>query len=147
MIPLPRDFKEFLALLNAKQVKYLLVGGYAVGFHGYPRTTLDIDIWVGVNRENAQKLVAALKEFGFNVPDLSESKFLNPDRIIQMGVEPMRIEIFTGLKGVSFDECFANKIVASWDGIQVSLISLNDLKEAKRAAGRHQDLNDLEHLP
>lgn len=147
MIPLPRDFKEFLALSNAKQVQYLLVGGYAVGFHGYPRTTLDINVWVGVNPENAQKFVATLKEFGFNVPDLSESKFLNPDRVIQMGVEPMRFEIFTGLKGVSFDKCYANKIAASLDGIQVSLISLNDLKQAKRAAGRHQDLNDLEHLP
>jgi predicted nucleotidyltransferase len=133
--------------LNAKQVEYLLVGGYAVGYHGYPRSTLDIDVWVAVHSRNAGKLVEALREFGFTVPDLNESKFLNPDRIIQMGREPVRIEIFTGLKGVSFEECFGRKVVAQLDGTPVNLISLDDLKAAKRAAGRHQDLNDLEHLP
>lgn len=146
-IQLPQDFKEFLELLNAKQVEYLLVGGYAVGCHGYARATLDMDIWVDVSPQNSKKLVAVLKEFGFDVAGLSESRFLNPDRIIQMGREPVRIDIFTGLKGVSFEDCYTRKMVAQLDGILVNLIGLEDLKKAKKAAGRHQDLNDLEHLP
>jgi len=146
-IHLPQDFKEFLRLLNAHQVEYLLIGGYAVGYFGYPRATADMDIWIAMNPANAEKIVAALKEFGFNLPDLSAELFLKEWQIIRLGLPPVRIEISTTISGVSFDECFAEKEVVELDGEQVNLISLNHLKINKKASGRHQDLADLENLP
>ncbi len=101
-IHLPPDFKEFLKLLSAHQIKYLLIGGYAVGYHGYPRATADMDIWIAMSSENAGKVVTALKQFGFNVPDLAVEMFLKPNQIIRMGVPPVRIEILTTISGVSF---------------------------------------------
>ena len=147
MPALPQDFKEFLRLLNERQVKYLLVGGYAVGYHGYPRATADIDFWVATSRDNASKLTALLREFGFNDPALSESLFLEDNRIIRMGVPPFRIEIITTASGVDFLECFSRRLDAVIDGVPVSLISLADLKANKKAAGRLKDLADLDYLP
>lgn len=92
---LPPDFKDFLKLLNAHQVEYLLIGGYAVGYHGYPRATADMDVWIAIHPQNAEKLVAALKEFGFDVPELSVELFLTEDRIVRMGVPPLKTEIVT----------------------------------------------------
>lgn len=106
-IRLPQDFKEFLRLLNAHEVEYLLIGGYAVGYFGYPRATADMDIWVAMNPANAERIVAVLKEFGFDVPDLSAELFLKEWRIVRLGVPPVRIEISTTISGVDFDECFA----------------------------------------
>ena len=146
-IELPRDFKEFLKLLNSKKAEYLLVGGYAVGYHGYPRATNDIDFWVAVKPDNAERIVAALKEFGFAYSDLSTTMFLQEDRIIRLGIPPMRIEILTGISGVAFDECFAQHISDVIDGVPVNIISLQHLKINKRASGRHRDLDDLENLP
>ena len=146
-IHLPQDFKEFLRLLNAHQVEYLLIGGYAVGYFGYPRATADMDIWIAMNPANAERIVTALKEFGFNLPDLSAELFLEEWQIIRLGVPPVRIEISTTISGVHFDECFAEKEVAELDGEGVNLISLNHLKINKKASGRHQDLADLENLP
>ncbi|MBU1881505.1 nucleotidyltransferase family protein, partial [bacterium] len=97
---LPSDFKEFLKLLLKHQVKYLLVGGYAVAYYGYPRTTADIDIWIESEQQNAERLISALREFGFDTPDLKAELFLRHDHIIQMGISPNRIEIFTSLPGV-----------------------------------------------
>ena len=145
-IHLPQDFKEFLRLLNAHQVEYLLIGGYAVGYFGYPRATADMDIWIAINPVNAKKIVAVLKEFGFNLPDLSPELFLKEWQIIRLGVPPVRIEISTTISGVNFDECFAEKEVVELDGEQVNLISLNHLKINKKASGRHQDLADLDNL-
>ena len=146
-IHLPQDFKEFLRLLNAHKVEYLLIGGYAVGYFGYPRATADMDIWIAMNPANAERIVTALKEFGFNLPDLSAELFLEEWQIIRLGVPPVRIEISTTISGVHFDECFAEKEVAELDGEGVNLISLNHLKINKKASGRHQDLADLENLP
>jgi predicted nucleotidyltransferase len=146
-IHLPPDFKEFLKLLNAHQTKYLLIGGYAVGYHGYPRATADMDIWIAMNPENAEKVVAALKQFGFNVPDLSVEMFLQLNQIIRMGVPPVRIEILTTISGVSFEECYPERVVDELDGVEVNLISLRHLKINKKAFGRHKDLDDLENLP
>lgn len=143
---LPLDFREFLQLLNSHSVEYLVVGGYAVGFHGFPRTTGDIDVWIAVNQRNASAMVAALKEFGFNVPSLNEELFLEIGRITQMGVPPMRIEILTKISGVDFGECYKNRMITDCDGTKVNIIALNDLKRNKRAAGRFKDLNDLENL-
>jgi len=144
---LPHDFKEFLRLLNAHNVEYLLIGGYAVGYYGYPRATADMDIWVAVNPANAERIVATLKEFGFDLPELSPQLFLKEWQIIRLGVPPVRIEIATTISGVNFSDCFAGRIVDALDGVKVNLISLNHLKINKKAAGRHQDLADLENLP
>lgn len=144
---LPNDFKEFLKLLNAHQVEYLLIGGYAVGYHGYPRATADMDIWIATNPANADRIVAALKEFGFNAAELSPQLFLKEWQIVRLGVPPVRIEIATTVSGVSFAECYNQRVVDVLDGVKVNLISLNHLKLNKKAAGRHQDLADLENLP
>jgi hypothetical protein len=145
-LQLPADFKEFLKLLNEHQVEYLLIGGYAVGYHGYPRATGDMDIWVASHRENADKLLDVLNAFGFGTPDLSADLFLKENQIVRMGVPPLRIELQTTISGVSFSECYAEKIVDVLDEVEVQIIPLNRLKQNKRAAGRHKDLDDLEHL-
>ncbi len=147
MIQLPPDFKDFLKLLNANNVKYLLIGGYAVGYHGYPRATIDLDIWVAVDSGNAKKIIAVLNEFGFDDPDITEGLFLNKDQIVRMGHPPLRIEIMTGISGVEFEECYSEKVVNEIEGIEINLINLKHLKENKKAANRHKDLDDLEHLP
>ncbi len=146
-IQLPPDFKEFLQLLNVHNVKYLLIGGYAVGYHGYPRATVDMDIWVGIHPQNAQKIVAVLEEFGFDLPELNADLFLEKDKIIRMGVPPMRLEILTTISGVEFVTCFQNRIEDELDGIKINLIGLDDLKQNKLSSGRYKDLNDLENLP
>ncbi|HVG19823.1 MAG TPA: hypothetical protein VNI02_12295 [Blastocatellia bacterium] len=144
---LPPDFKEFLKLLNANSVEYLLIGGYAVGYHGYVRATADMNIWVASNAENASRLISALREFGFNSPELSEELFLKPDNIARLGVPPFRIEMLTSISGVTFEECHAGKVFDMIDGVQVPIISLQHLKINKLASGRLKDLADLEHLP
>lgn len=147
MIRLPTDFKDFLQLLNGHRVEYLLVGGYAVGYHGYPRATVDLDIWVAVTPTNARKLVEVFKEFGFAVNELKEELFLQANKIIRIGEPPLRIEVMTSVSGVDFDACYQKRIVETVDGAQVNFINLENLKLNKRAAGRHKDLNDLENLP
>lgn len=147
MIHLPPDFKEFLKLLNAHEVEYLLIGGYAVGYHGYPRATADMDIWIAMSPANAEKIIAVLKEFGFDLPDLSPELFLKEWQIIRLGVPPVRIEIATTISGVNFSECYAERISDMLDGVEVNIISLKHIKINKKASGRHQDLADLENLP
>jgi len=144
---LPEDFKEFLKLLNAHRVEYLLIGGYAVGHYGYPRYTADMDLWIAMRRENAERIVAVLQKFGFDVPENEPALFTRESSIVRMGVPPYRIEICTQIDGVEFDECFARRCMDTIDGVPVSLISLDDLKTNKRAAGRLKDLADLENLP
>ncbi len=146
-IELPPDFSEFLRLLNAKGVEYLLIGGYAVAFHGYPRATQDMDVWVAISPQNAARLVEGLREFGFENPELSDQLFLKEDSIVRMGVPPMRIEIATSISGVSFQECYDARVVEDFHGVPVNIISLKYLKKNKQSAGRHRDLDDLEHLP
>ena len=146
MIPLPADFGEFLRLLKEHEVKYLLIGVYAVAYHGYVRATADMDVWVPRERSNSERLVLALKEFGFDVPELVADMFLVKDRILRLGIPPMRIEISTDIDGVQFDECYEDRVIASWDEVDVSVISLDRLRTNKLASGRLQDLDDLEHL-
>lgn len=144
---LPPDFKEFLKLLKENDVRYLLIGGYAVGYHGYARTTEDMDIWVAIESDNAQKIVNALKTFGFDHPELNTSLFLDEKKIIRMGHPPMRLEITTSISGVDFNECYKSRIVDTIDGIEVSLIDLQNLKKNKKASGRTKDIADIEKLP
>src|SRR5688500_7407995 len=106
MMLLPPDFKEFLQLLNKYKVKYLLIGGYAVGFYGYPRATADLDIWIDREEQNAINIKNTLEEFGFQSPDLTEELFLKEKQIIRMGVPPLRIEIHTSISGVEFEESY-----------------------------------------
>jgi hypothetical protein len=143
---LPRDFKEFLSLLRSHGVEYLLIGGYAVIYHGFPRATGDMDIWIAMDPENAQRMVDTVREFGFDTPDLSPALFLQDDSMVRMGNVPLRIEILTRISGVGFDECYHNRIVDEMDGVEVSVISLRDLLANKRASGRHKDLMDIEEL-
>ena len=144
---LPEDFRDFLKLCNQKRVKYLLIGGYAVGYYGYPRATADMDIWVAIHPENANRIVTLLKEFGFDLPELSPQLFLQEKQIIRMGVPPVKLEICTSISGVEFDVCYEARIVAELDGVEVNLIGLNDLKANKKASGRSKDITDLEKLP
>lgn len=146
MVKLPPEFSEFLNLLTRHGVKHLVIGGYAVSYHGYSRFTADIDIWIEVNPNAANKVVDALKEFGFDVPGLKPELFLEKGRITRMGIPPMRLEILTDIDGVQFDACYANRTLAEIDGQQVSFISLEDLKRNKAASGRTKDLADLEKL-
>jgi hypothetical protein len=145
-LELPKDFKEFLRLLRAHGVEYLLIGGWAVGYHGYPRATDDLDVWIAIAPANAARVVDVLKEFGFDVPELSADLFLQEDRIVRMGVEPVRIEISTTISGVSFHECYRERLETTLDGEPVSLINLSDLKINKSASGRAKDLADLDNL-
>jgi len=146
-IRLPQDFREFLKLLNLHEVKYLLIGGFAVGYHGYPRATGDMDIWIAVSPENADKMLNVLKSFGFNIPELNIDLFLKKRQVIRMGMPPIRIEVLTDISGVSFDECYERRVNDFIDGISVRIISSEYLKINKKASGRLKDLNDLEYLP
>ncbi|HEU4560856.1 MAG TPA: hypothetical protein VFS20_23595 [Longimicrobium sp.] len=134
-VELPKDFKEFLSLLRSHGVRYLLIGGYAVSYHGYPRATGDLDIWIAMEPQNADRIVDALREFGFDTPQLSPTLFLQDRSMVRLGNVPLRIEITTAIS----DDVL--------DGVEVSLINLAHLKANKRASGRHKDLMDLEQLP
>lgn len=145
-IELPNDFKEFLRLLNSHQVEYLLIGGYAVGYYGYPRATGDIDVWVAISPQNAERLMRVVQEFGFGVAELSQELFLQESKIVRMGNPPMRIEILTSISGVEFAECYAHRVTDIVDGVPVNLIDLQHLKQNKLASARYKDLNDLDQL-
>lgn len=147
MMRIPQDFKEFLKLLNENDAEYLLIGGYAVGYYGYPRPTGDMDVWIKISADNAEKVLKSLEQFGFTSPELTKDLFLQDKRIVRMGVPPFRLEVSTYIDGVEFDECFAEKEIVEFDEVSVNLISLRQLKIKKRASGRYKDLNDLENLP
>lgn len=146
MMKLPQDFKEFLSLLNAHKVNYLLIGGYAVGLHGFPRATGDMDIWVDSEESNAKRVLCAIGAFGFDQSQIPIENLTKSDQIVRMGVPPIQIEVITSISGVTFKDCFARKEVVELDDTFVFVISLNDLKTNKMSAGRHKDLNDLENL-
>ena len=127
-IRLPADFSEFLKSLNSNEVKYLLIGGYAVGYYGYPLATGNLDVWVEIDPGNAAKIVAVLTEFGFDVPGLSVDVFLKEDKVIRMGVPPLRIEVLTSISGVVFEECYRHRTRDVIDDIETNIISLHHLK-------------------
>jgi len=133
-------------LLKEHNVRYLLIGGYAVGYHGYARATDDMDIWVAIHPDNAQKLVSVLKMFGFDHPDLKPDLFLQEKKILRMGFPPMRLEITTSISGVEFDECYRSRIMDTLDEVEVNLIDLENLKKNKKASGRTKDIADVEQL-
>lgn len=142
---LPNDFKEFIALLERNNAQYLLIGGYAVGIHGYPRATGDMDIFIAFDESNVALVVQSLHEFGF--ASASEDLLNKPSSMIRMGVPPNKLEITNFIDGVTFDDCFKNRIRVSVDGLELNLIGLADLRRNKRASGRNKDLADLDNLP
>ena len=143
---LNQDFKEFIESLNDNSVRYLVVGGYAVALHGHPRYTKDIDIWIEMAPENAQRVIVALEQFGFGSLGLRAEDFLEADQIIQLGYPPARIDLLTTVTGVEFEMCYASRVQVEIDGVVVNFIDLDNLKRSKRASGRLQDLADLENL-
>jgi len=143
---LNQDFREFIQSLNDNHVRYLVVGGYAVALHGHPRYTKDIDIWIEMSPDNAINVVKALDRFGFGSLGLQVADFLVPDQIVQFGNPPSRIELFSTLPGVDFATCYPLRVQTEIDGVPVSFIYLDSLKKNKKAAGRLQDLADLENL-
>jgi len=143
---LPQDFRELLESLNVNGVRYLLVGGYAVGNYGYSRSTNDIDIFVAADIENATKLVRCLTDYGFDGGNLSPELFTRKDSLIIMGVEPLAVDILNYLSGLNFDDAYANRKIVADEGLEISLIGLDDLITNKIASGRHKDLADVEYL-
>ena len=146
-LQLPHDFKEFLRLLSLHRVDYLLIGGYAVNIHGYVRMTNGIDVWVRPVPENAERVLAALSEFGFAATSISPELFVKPNSVVRFGVPPLRVEVLTTPSGVDFDTCHAECLAVENEGVRVFVISLKRLRENKAAAGRSKDLADLENLP
>jgi len=143
---LSKDFKEFVELLNKSNVKYLVVGGYAVAVHGFPRYTKDLDIWIELSSHNADAIIDALAQFGFGALDLKPEDFLEAGRIIQLGYPPHRIDLITSLSGVTFEDCYRVRVQVDLQGMTVDFIDLDNLKKNKLATGRIQDLADLENL-
>lgn len=145
MKQLPDDFKEFLSLLNETQVEYLVVGGWALGIHGYVRATGDIDIWISREEANLNHLLEALKAFG--VPgEVSKDFFRELGNVFRMGSSPLRIEIITEATGVDFSDCYKKKIEVALENITVPFICYEDFVQNKRTSGRLKDLADLESL-
>ncbi|MEQ8535367.1 MAG: nucleotidyltransferase [Imperialibacter sp.] len=143
---LSKDFKEFLELLNVHKVRYLIVGGYAVNFHGYPRYTKDIDLWIWLKRENLTSLLNALQEFGISADSLSESDLYEKSNIIQLGYEPHRIDLLMDVDGIDFESCFENRKAVTLEDIEINFLSIDDLIIAKKSMCRLQDLADAEQL-
>jgi hypothetical protein len=145
-LQLPDDFREFLKLLNSNGVEYLVVGGYAVVYYGAYRTTIDMDVWVAISPANAQRLAAAVEEFGFGTDTVSPDLFLAKDQIIRFGVPPLRLEILTTISGVEFADCYGRRTQAVVDDVDVCFIHLDDLQKNKAASGRSKDRSDLRRL-
>ncbi|MCB9076805.1 MAG: hypothetical protein H6631_04385 [Anaerolineaceae bacterium] len=143
---LNQDFKEFIQSLNESDVRYLIIGGYAVAFHGHPRYTKDLDVWIELSQGNAANILKALTQFGFGSLGLTADDFLEPDQIIQLGYPPSRIDIVTTVEGVDFESCYSSRVVTTIDNVPMNFIDLENLKKNKKASGRLQDLADLENL-
>ena len=144
---LSQDYREFIELLNKNDVKFIVVGGYAVAQYGYVRYTGDIDFWVKPEKSNAEKVVKTLLEFGFGSIDVTVMDLLKEDEIIQLGYPPQRIDIITGVSGLSFDECWKEITVIEFENLKINFVSLHHLRINKEATGRDKDKLDLINLP
>jgi len=140
------DFKELLALLNAHGIEYVIVGGYALAFHGAPRYTGDLDIMVKADSENAARIIKALEKFGFGEAGLTPDDFQQVEKVVQLGVPPVRVDILTSLTGVSSDEAFSGRVEGTYGGVSVYFLGRDQLVANKRALGRKRDLADIEAL-
>jgi hypothetical protein len=146
MLPIPKDLREFIELLNSNSVRYLIAGGYAVAIHGHPRMTGDIDIFVEISEANAVKIEKVLVEFGFASLGLAAKDFLEPRTIVQLGYPPNRIDVLTSLSGVTFEEAWARRLEVDDAGLSLPFLSRDDVLANKAATGRPKDLADLDAL-
>ncbi len=145
-IRLENEFQEFLKSLNRNSVRYLLIGGYAVILNGHVRNTNDLDICVSSEPDNAERILLALREFGFDTPTLDSSLFTRPRSVVRMGFPPLKIEILNYLEGSDFEEAYSKRKLVKLDDLEISLINIDDLILNKKAVGRLQDLADVEQL-
>jgi predicted nucleotidyltransferase len=143
---LSKDFKEFVALLKEHGAEYMIVGGYAVGVHGYPRYTGDLDIWLNPSKANAVQVLKAIDDFGFGSFNLTVADLTKEGNVIQFGQPPLRIDLLTSIDGVTFDDCYANRKEVTFDGLTMNFIGYHDLVKNKRTTGRHRDLDDIENM-
>jgi Nucleotidyltransferase of unknown function (DUF6036) len=143
-----KNFIEFIDCLNQSSVQYILVGGYSVILHGYPRTTGDLDIWVNRVETNYEKLEEAFVNFGLPTFDMTLANFLNTARydVFRFGRPPLAIDIITDLKGIDFETAWKGKVMNNFDGIDINYLNYHDLIVAKKAAGRPRDINDIDNL-
>jgi len=144
---LNRDFQEFLQSFVSHDVRFLIVGGYALAAHGHPRYTKDLDVWVWAEPTNSPRIIQALTDFGFGDLGLSASDFEQAGVVVQLGREPQRIDILTFATGLEFTDAYEHRMLVEIGGLEVPFVSLDDLRANKRAAGRLRDLADLEDLP
>ncbi|PKL18318.1 MAG: hypothetical protein CVV49_06960 [Spirochaetae bacterium HGW-Spirochaetae-5] len=141
-----QDFKELLELFNSHKVEYIIVGSYALAHYGAPRYTGDIDLYVRPEKDNAEKIISALADFGFGSLNLSVEDFCMPDRVVQLGTPPVRIDILTSISGVNWDDAFINKVPDFYGDVPVFFIGRSDYIANKKAAGRKKDIADLEAI-
>ena len=141
------DLRAFLACLNAEDVRYLVVGGYAVAAHGHPRYTKDLDVWLDASPANAERLLTALTRFGFAGLGLQANDFTTPGSVVQLGYPPQRIDLMTTADGVDFETCYAARCELELDSLSIPFIDLANLRKNKQASGRPRDLADLDDLP
>lgn len=146
MMNLDEDLREFVELLNALEVRYIVVGAFAVAYHGHPRFTADIDLFIERSNENAERLIKVIEQFGFSELGLSVDDFLQEDQVVQLGVAPNRIDLLTFISGVDFQDAWTTREQGEIEGLTVPFISKEMLKRNKTASGRSQDLADLEYL-
>jgi len=143
---LNEDYRDMLRALSDEKVRYLLIGAYALAAHGYPRATMDIDIWIMPSPENAEAVLRALQRFGTPLRNLAREDLQKNDTVFQIGVAPRRIDIITTASGLQFEDAFSHSILVEIDGIEVHIPSLADLIRNKRASGRTKDIADAEAL-
>jgi len=141
-----KDFIDFIELLNIHQVEYMVVGAHALAFHGRPRHTGDLDIWIKPSLANAQKMVDVLKDFGFDSLGLTKEDFLKENYVTQLGYPPLRIDILNAISGVNFDEAFKGRILGENEDLTISFINIADFIANKQASGRAKDLGDIDAL-
>jgi len=141
-----QDFKELLGLLNKHKVEYVIVGGYALAFHGAPRYTGDLDILIRPDKQNAERILAALDDFGFGDLKLTTADFEAPEIVVQLGVAPVRVDIITSLTGVDWEQVYLNRVEEKYGDVPVDYIGRKQFIANKRATGRERDLADLEAL-
>ncbi len=143
---LSRDFSEFIECLNESNVRYLVIGGYAVAHHGHPRYTKDLDVWLEMSPENSTRIIKALEKFGFATLGLRAEDFLEPDTIIQLGYEPQRIDLLTSAAGIDFATAWENQCLVEVEHLTIRVLGLPQLIKNKQAVGRPQDLADVDAL-
>ena len=143
---LEKDFQEFIELLNKHEVSYMIVGAHALAFHGKPRHTGDLDIWINPTDENAEKMIVVINNFGFGSVGLKKDDFLQENYVTQLGYPPLRIDILNSISGVTFEEAYTNRLFIDVDGLTISYIGFNELIKNKAGTARKQDIADLENL-